>query len=60
MEAIWSPESNDHPAAPVWAAFVAGEETVFPKRHPGLDPGSHFLDGVGKGSGTPGQARGDE
>ena len=25
MEAIWSPESNDHPAAPVWAAFVKGE-----------------------------------
>ena len=24
MEAIWSPEENDHPAAPVWAAFVRG------------------------------------
>jgi uncharacterized protein (TIGR01244 family) len=25
MEAIWSPEENDHPAAPAWAAFVKGE-----------------------------------
>jgi uncharacterized protein (TIGR01244 family) len=25
MEAIWSPETNDHPAAPAWAAFVKGE-----------------------------------
>ena len=25
MEAIWSPEKNDHPAAPVWAAFIRGE-----------------------------------
>jgi uncharacterized protein (TIGR01244 family) len=25
MEAIWSPDENDHPAAPVWAAFVRGE-----------------------------------
>ncbi|PZT91288.1 hypothetical protein CA237_16390 [Sphingomonas sp. ABOLH] len=29
-------------------------------RHPGLDPGSRFLAGVGRRrSGTPGQARGD-
>ena len=26
MEAIWSPEENDHPAAPVWAAFIRGED----------------------------------
>ncbi|MGX7894129.1 protein tyrosine phosphatase family protein [Tsuneonella sp. HG222] len=25
MEAIWSPESNGHPDAPKWAAFVRGE-----------------------------------
>ena len=25
MEAIWSPEETDHPAAPAWAAFVRGE-----------------------------------
>jgi uncharacterized protein (TIGR01244 family) len=25
MEAIWSPESNRHPDAPKWAAFVRGE-----------------------------------
>jgi protein tyrosine phosphatase (PTP) superfamily phosphohydrolase (DUF442 family) len=25
METIWSPEDNDHPAAPAWAAFVKGE-----------------------------------
>ena len=25
MEAIWSPEDNNHPAAPAWAAFVAQE-----------------------------------
>jgi allantoate deiminase len=29
-------------------------------RHPGLDPGSRLLAEAGKGSGTPGQARGDE
>jgi protein tyrosine phosphatase (PTP) superfamily phosphohydrolase (DUF442 family) len=25
METVWSPEDNDHPAAPAWAAFVRGE-----------------------------------
>ena len=25
MEAIWSPDENDHPDAPKWAAFVRGE-----------------------------------
>jgi uncharacterized protein (TIGR01244 family) len=25
MERIWSPEENDHPDAPKWAAFVRGE-----------------------------------
>lgn len=25
METIWSPEKNDHPDAPKWAAFVRGE-----------------------------------
>jgi hypothetical protein len=25
MEAIWSPDENDHPAAPAWAAFVRGD-----------------------------------
>lgn len=25
MEAIWSPEENDHPAAPAWAAFIRGD-----------------------------------
>ena len=25
MEAIWSPDENDHPDAPAWAAFVKGE-----------------------------------
>jgi len=25
METIWSPEENDHPDAPRWAAFVRGE-----------------------------------
>jgi uncharacterized protein (TIGR01244 family) len=26
MERIWSPEANDHPDAPKWAAFVRGDE----------------------------------
>jgi uncharacterized protein (TIGR01244 family) len=25
LEAIWSPDENDHPDAPKWAAFVRGE-----------------------------------
>ena len=25
MEAIWSPDENDHPDAPKWAAFARGE-----------------------------------
>jgi uncharacterized protein (TIGR01244 family) len=25
MEAIWSPDTSDHPDAPAWAAFVRGE-----------------------------------
>ena len=25
MEAIWSPDENDHPDAPTWATFVRGE-----------------------------------
>ena len=25
LEAIWSPETTDHPAAPAWAAFVRGD-----------------------------------
>jgi protein tyrosine phosphatase (PTP) superfamily phosphohydrolase (DUF442 family) len=27
MERQWSPEANDHPAAPAWAAFVAKRES---------------------------------
>ena len=30
------------------------------RRHPGLDPGSSFFSEQCNGSGTPGQARGDE
>ena len=30
------------------------------RRHPGLDPGSRFSFGQREGSGTPGQARGDD
>jgi uncharacterized protein (TIGR01244 family) len=26
MERIWSPDKNDHPDAPKWAAFVRGED----------------------------------
>lgn len=26
MERQWSPETNDHPAAPVWAAFIREQE----------------------------------
>ena len=26
MERIWSPDKNDHPDAPKWAAFVRGDE----------------------------------
>jgi uncharacterized protein (TIGR01244 family) len=51
MEAIWSPASNDHPAAPAWAAFLAGGEAISPDRHPGLDPGSRFLDGAAEAAG---------
>ncbi len=54
-------------AARNWAPACAGEADLFGEvitssppsfRHPGLEPGSRFF-GVGQGSGTPGQARGD-
>ncbi|MFM5923405.1 MAG: glycine--tRNA ligase subunit beta [Novosphingobium sp.] len=43
------------------AANILKKEGFEPSpRHPGLDPGSRLEAGAGAGSGTPGQARGDE
>ncbi|HEX7712158.1 MAG TPA: protein tyrosine phosphatase family protein [Sphingomonadaceae bacterium] len=51
MERQWSPETSTHPAGPAWAAFISGENTASPNRHPGLDPGSRFLDRAKKTAG---------